>query len=136
VIRSAEEFVRLRDSQWPEDHRRADQEEAADEVWRSIVEWHPRMRFWVARNKTVPVHILALLVHDPDHHVRLAVAEKRKLSPELQSILAADSDGRVREALANSANVTKAALELIASGERGDAKSAAQKRLKEPGRLR
>jgi hypothetical protein len=130
VIGSAEEFVQLCDSEWKEDRARADHEGASDEVWRNIVEWYPRVRLWVARNKTVPVHILEILARDPERQVRKVVAAKRKLTPGIQLILACDPEERVREILANNPRATKEALERIAGGERGVAARAAAARLR------
>jgi hypothetical protein len=133
VITTAEEFLRLRESTWPEDHRRAAKEEASLEVWRNVVAWYPAMRFWVAQNKTVPVEVLRLLAKDPDPHVRGAVAAKRKLPSDLQLLLAADPDDGVRDRLAANARATAAAVTQVALGEPGPAARKALKRLKKPG---
>jgi len=110
VITSAEEFVRLRESEWSQDYQRAAHEEAPLEVWLNVVDWYPSMRFWVAQNKTVPIRVLEILARDTDPHVRGMVAAKRKLTPELQILLAGDPDDGVRDRLANNAKVTREAL--------------------------
>ncbi len=76
VIDSAEEFVRLRTSEDPDDYRRAAHEAASDDTWRDVIERFPDMRFWVAQNKTVPLSILETLRHDPDQRVRWMVRSK------------------------------------------------------------
>jgi hypothetical protein len=129
VITSAEDFVRLRNSESPHDHKRAEEVDAPLEVWLNIVDWYPTMRYWVARNKTVPIRVLEILVHDTDPHVRGMVAAKRKLTPELQILLAGDPDDRVRDRLAHNASATREVLERIAHGERGPASRTATERL-------
>lgn len=131
MITSAEEFLRLRKSEWPEDYQRAAHEEAPLEVWLSVVEWYPSMRFWVAQNKTIPIRVLEILARDVDPHVRGMVAAKRKLTLELQLLLAGDSDDGVRDRLADNAKVTREALEKIAAGEPGPAQRTAVKKLEQ-----
>jgi hypothetical protein len=129
VITSAEEFVRLRESERPEDYHRAAYEEAPLEVWLNIIDWYPSMRFWVAQNKTVPIRVLDILARDDNLHVRRMVASKRKLTPQLQVLLASDPDDGVRGRLANNAKVTREALEQIAQGEPGPAARTAAEKL-------
>ena len=76
MIESAEEFRRLRESDDPEDYRRAAHDEAPVEVWLEVIRRWPDMRFWVAQNKTVPVLVLEVLVDDPDQNVRDMVLRK------------------------------------------------------------
>jgi hypothetical protein len=129
VITSAEEFLRLRESEWPEDYNRAAHEEAPLEVWLNVIAWYPSKRFWVAQNKTVPLGVLEILARDDDPRVRGMVASKRKLTPELQLLLAEDPDDGVRDRLANNGKVTKEALERIANGQKGPASRTAAKKL-------
>jgi hypothetical protein len=129
VITSAEEFVRLRESEWPQDYNRAAREEAPLEVWLNIIDWYPAMRFWVAQNKTVPIRVLEILARDANPHVRRMVASKRKLTPELQILLAGDQDEAVRDRIANHPKVTREALERIAQGEPGPAARTAARKL-------
>lgn len=100
MIESAEEFVRLRFSENPQDYRRASSESASVEVWTEVVERYPEARFWVAHNKTVPLEILRLLADDPDPKVRSTVAMKRKLTPEILAQLATDPHEPVRLSVA------------------------------------
>jgi hypothetical protein len=76
MIESADEFRRLRESEIPDEYRRAAHDEAPVEVWLEVIRRWPDMRFWVAQNKTVPVSILEILVNDPDEKVRDMVLRK------------------------------------------------------------
>jgi hypothetical protein len=129
VITSEAEFIRLRESESPEEYRRAVYEEAPLEVWLSLVESSPSMRVWVAQNKTVPLQVLEILARDADARVRSMVASKRKLTPQLQLVLAADLDDGVRARLAHNAKATLDALQRIADGEPGVATRVAMRKL-------
>lgn len=61
MIRSAEEFVALRDSEIKVEYDRSAMEEAPIAVWHEVIEKFPDHRRWVAHNKTVPVEILEML---------------------------------------------------------------------------
>jgi len=98
MIQSAEEFVRLRTSNNPEEYRRAAHEDAPDHVWQEIIDRHPEMRAWVAHNKTVPLWALKKLAFDRDSDVRLAVAMKRKLPIEVLTAMAKDQSSAVASA--------------------------------------
>ena len=91
MISTAEEFVRLRTSDNPQEYSRAASEHAERAVWLDIVGRFPEMRIWVAHNKTVPIEVLDVLAHDLDPAVRLAVAMKNKLSDDLFLLLACSS---------------------------------------------
>jgi hypothetical protein len=130
MITSAEEFVCLRESEQPEEYWRAAHEEAPLDVWLRVIEAYPRMRAWVAHNKTVPLEILEILAADPDPNVRRVLASKRKLPPELQLQLASDPDESVRNRLASNARATEEALRRIARGQPGLAAETAQQRLR------
>ena len=97
MISTAEEFVRLRTSDNPQEYSRAASEHAERAVWLDIVGRFPEMRIWVAHNKTVPIEVLDVLAHDLDPAVRLAVAMKNKLSDDLFLLLASDIDDGVRQ---------------------------------------
>ncbi|WP_081739659.1 hypothetical protein [Methylobacterium sp. 10] len=100
MIASADEFIRLRNSEIPEEYERAASEPAPHEVWLELVANHPEMRFWVAYNKSVPISILEILADDADERVRFMVASKRKLSPELFLKMSSDVDCGVRARIA------------------------------------
>ncbi|MFD4262621.1 hypothetical protein ACFWR9_34620 [Streptomyces sp. NPDC058534] len=107
MIESAEEFIRLRFSDVPEEYGRASTESAVPDVWREVIERHPEARFWVAQNKTISLEILQVLAGDPDPRVRAMVASKRKLTPDLLNMLAADPDESVRLTVARHKSVPK-----------------------------
>ena len=96
MINSAEEFVRLRNSELPDEYRRAAHEEAPISVWHDVISRFPgSVRGWVAHNKAVPLEILKVLARDPEVSVRMTVASKRKLSPELFEVLSRDDAYRL-----------------------------------------
>ena len=64
MIESAEEFKRLRESEVPEEYRRAAHDEASSETWLEVLNKFPELSFWVAQNKTVPLEILHVLADD------------------------------------------------------------------------
>ena len=107
------EFVRLRESDDPDEYRRAAAEEAPLDVWLEVVRDRPDMRFWVAQNKTVPLEILRILAEDGDAGVRSMVARKRKLDPETLSQLAGDADESVRACVARNPGTPRHVLERL-----------------------
>ena len=129
MIRSADEFVRLRTSDDPVEYGRAAHDDAPLEVWLSVIEQYPDMRDWVAHNKTVPIEILRLLSGDLDPRVRTMVAMKRKLPEQLQLALAVDLDESVRDQIAHNAKATKAALEALARDPEDRIRTVAAERL-------
>ena len=131
MIKSAQDFVRLRNSELAEEQHRATHEEAAESVWREVIEGFPDMREWVAHNKTVPVEILEELSRDPDSRVRYAVAMKRKIPEEMQLVLARDTDESVRRRIAYNAKATKRALQILAADVELGIRERALKRLEE-----
>ena len=134
MIATAEEFIRLRVSEVPDEYRRAAHEEAPDAVWRELVASHPKMRAWVAHNKTVPVAILELLHTDSSADVRSTVARKRKLPEHVQQVLASDPNASVRHALACNAKATSSVLQKLEVDEELFVREAARKRLQRNGR--
>lgn len=99
MIESAEEFIRLRNSEEKSEYDRAAMEEAPISVWRDIISLYPDHRKWVAHNNTVPLEILEeLCVYEAS--VREFVAMKRKLSYSLFNLLANDSNAAVRQQIA------------------------------------
>ena len=129
MIWSAEEFVRLRISDRPEEYRRSVLEEASEEVWIDIIQHYPEMKIWVIRNKTIPLSILRLLSNDSDNHVRGEVAMKRKLDNELFEKLAHDEDEAVRAHIACNRKTPIEILILLSTDAKKIVRDAAQKRL-------
>ncbi|MFI5690044.1 hypothetical protein [Streptomyces sp. NPDC051636] len=113
MIQSAEEFIRLRSSEDPDEQRRASAASASLEVWRDIVDRHPEARFWVAQNKTVPLEILRTLATDPDPKVRSMVAMKRKVTPDILADLAGDPNESVRLTVARHRLAPRSVLERL-----------------------
>lgn len=114
TIKSSEDFIALISSEDSADQFRAAHESASMEVWLDIIEKHPGARFSVARNKTVPLEILAMLAMDSDSRVRFMVAMKNKLTPELLERLARDSDESVRGRVARHKKTPRFVLERLA----------------------
>jgi hypothetical protein len=110
TIDTAEEFVRLRSSEDPEEYRRAAHEEAPLAVWLDVIARFPEMRFWVAQNKTVPLEILSQLAGDDDPKVRSMVAMKRKATAEIIARLVDDPDFSVRMQAARHRNAPPPAI--------------------------
>lgn len=129
MIRTAEEFKRLRESDDPNEYRRAAEEEASLETWRSILIAYPEMAEWVAHNKTVPVEILAELINHPDPRVRSTVADKRKLPEQMMLSLAEDKDESVRLRLAHNRKASKVVLEKLAKDSWSEIRRVANERL-------
>lgn len=129
MINSAEEFVRLRSSELPEEYWRAAHEEASDVVWLDVIARFPDMRWWVAQNKTVPLSMLEILARDADVSVRSMVAHKRKLSPALFDLLSQDSEGTVRSSIANNRKVPMHILKRLADDPEAFIREAVLKRL-------
>ena len=100
MIKSAEEFVTLRESEIEEEYHQAAHDEAPMDVWLDVIDRYPDMKEWVAHNKTVPLKILEILSEDIDDDVRYSVAEKRKLSFDLFEKLSEDACESVRMRIA------------------------------------
>lgn len=129
MIKSAKEFIDLRTSERPEEYLRAASESAPIEVWVDVVEKHPEMKEWVARNKTVPMQVLGQLAVDVDPRVRFAVAMKDKLSKDLLLMLAKDPEPSVRERIAYNKNAGDEVLRLLAQDKVMTVSEAARRQL-------
>ena len=113
MIKSADEFKRLRQSTAPCEYRRAAHEEAPIEVWWDVLRRFPELAFWVAQNKRVQIEVLAALSVHPDSNVRDMVARKRKLPESLMLAMAQDQSASVRHALVNNGKVTESVLRIL-----------------------
>ena len=129
MIKTAEEFVRLRLSEAREDYLRAATESADLSVWQDVIVKFPEMKVWVVHNKTIPVEILHLLSNDPAREVRFAVAMKNILPPELMKLLARDSDAGVRLRIAFNKNAPQGVLEELTNDTVEEISSKARERL-------
>lgn len=130
MIRSAEEFVRLRTSSDPLDYRRAAHDEAPDAVWLEVVHDHPEMKEWVAHNKTAPPSILRILAEDHDPRVRMVVAGVRRVGDVILRLLAADPNSSVRRAVAFNAKAPRDVVEKLAKDGCGHVAEGAGARLR------
>ena len=100
MIRSAEEFLALRESEDLNLQRRASVEEASPGIWRQLLDSAPEMAFWIAQNKTIPVEVVRELAGHTDPRVRDMIARKRRTPEEILMSLASDDDEGVRLAVA------------------------------------
>ena len=127
-IESADEFVRLRRSEDPEEYLVASSGHAEEAVWLEVIERYPDMREWVIHNKTVPLSILGLLAQDPE--LRPSVASKRKLSQEMFEAFGRDPDADVRYSVAHNAKAPRQVLEALANDLDPEVHEAANEALK------
>lgn len=117
MIKSAEEFIKLRTSEIKEEYDRAAHDSADISTWIEVIEKHPDYKEWVIHNKTVPIEILELLTFDDDPNVRSAIARKRKINDKIFRTLSRDKDENVRYALMCNTNLTIDKLKEIETGE-------------------
>lgn len=113
-MKSAEEYMRLRESEDRLEQLRAVHEELPLEIWLEIIEEFPDARWSVARNKTVPLEVLEILAKDPDERVRWMVVRKRKLTVDILRVLAVDSDETVRADVARHRRADAELLDVLA----------------------
>lgn len=111
-IESAEHFIKLRESEEPEEYRIATWGEATEQIWFDLIDRHPAMRRWVAQNKTISPEILATLAADPDVRVRYAVLATLNLHSDVLRVLAKDSDAGIRRGVISH---TQLPLEVLKS---------------------
>jgi hypothetical protein len=129
MINSAQEFVRLRTSEDPQEYLRAANEAASEAVWLEIIAKYPEMRVWVAHNKTISASILQILANDPDPSVRGMVARKRKLDISLIEKLAYDRDDAVRAAIAHNPKTPDTILRALVDDPWDEIARVAERRL-------
>jgi hypothetical protein len=113
MIKSADEFIRLKTSEVEEEYRRATNDTADISTWTEIIEKHSDFKQWVVHNKTVPMEILEILTLDSDPNVRSAVARKRKINDKIFRLLSKDKDENVRYALMSNTKLSKDKLKEI-----------------------
>jgi len=115
MIKTAEEFIELRTSIIPEEYGRAGREEAPYEVWIELIEKYPKMRVWVARNRTISLELQTILAKDKDWRVRNAIASKYPLDRSLYEMLAMDERAIVRGCIAYNKKTPMDILERMIS---------------------
>ena len=106
MIISAEEFIRLRTSDVPEEQEQASRDTAENLVWLDIIQNFPGYKTWIVHNKTVPIKILEILAQDKEAKVRTEVARKRKIHDKIFDLLSVDKDEGVRHALINNTKLS------------------------------
>ena len=131
MIASAEEFIRLRNSDAPEDYLRAAGEAASVDVWMDVLARFPEMKEWVVHNKTVPLEVLGILAVDDAVAVRATVADKRKLNADLFDLLAGDSDELVRQRVACNRKAPVHVLQRLSKDPSPFVRRVAEQRLKQ-----
>lgn len=129
TIESADEFLRLRHSDDPEEYHRAAWEPASVEVWLELIRLHPDSRVWVAHNKTIPTEIVSILADDEDPAVRFTIAGKRRLGPGMLERLAADPDESIRLQIARHRNTPRRVLEILSKDRWATVAAVAEERL-------
>lgn len=117
MINSADEFVRLRASEDPEEYGRAAHDEAAIEVWMDVIRRFPNMKQWVIHNKRIQLEVLELMARDPSASIRSRVADKRKLGAHLFDALSRDADEAVRARIAYNPKTPVEILQRLARDE-------------------
>lgn len=117
MIKSADEFIRLRTSEIVDEYERAANDTADISIWIEIIDKHPDFKKWVIHNKTVPLEILERLTLDTDPEIRSNVARKRKISDKIFMTLAKDKDENVRYALMCNTKLTADKLKQIVTND-------------------
>ena len=99
MIKTADEFIKLRQSEDKVEQIRAGHETAEINVWHDVIKNYPEYKRWVIYNKTIPIEILELLSLDLNPNVRSEVARKKKINDKIFDLLSVDPDENVRYAL-------------------------------------
>lgn len=129
MITSAEEFIRLRFSDDPEEQDGALWEEADITVWHEVLKQYPDteeeevpngpipenswIRSWVAFNKKLPEAIIRILAKDSSWRVRDTIAMKRKTPPDVLKELSKDPDEGIRHRVAINAKTPRDIIESM-----------------------
>lgn len=131
MIKSAEEFVKLRSSEKIDEYLKAAWDDAPLEVWLEVIKNYPDMREWVAHNKSIPVEIMEILADDADERVRFNVATKNRLPEHLQLKLANDSESSVRQRIVYNKKATFQVICILLNDEDEDIRILAKNRIDE-----
>lgn len=113
MIKSPDEFIRLRTSEKKEEYDRATYDTADISTWTELIDNHPDYKQWVIHNKTVPIEILEILTLDSDPNIRSLVAKKRKINEKIFEALSTDKDENVRHSLIYNSGLTIEKLKQI-----------------------
>ncbi|MCZ8286095.1 MAG: HEAT repeat domain-containing protein [Bacteroidia bacterium] len=99
MIKTADEFITLRQSDNMDEQYRAGHDTSEISVWLEVIKNYPDFKTWVIHNKTIQIEILEILCSDDNPKVRADVAGKRKINDKIFDLLSVDSDENVRYAL-------------------------------------
>lgn len=113
MITSAQEFIRLRESDDLTEQNRATLEYADIDIWMEVIEKYPDFKNWVIHNKEIQVEILEFLSNDANPDIRSAVARKRKINKTIKDKLSKDLDENVRFALLSNTKLSIDELKQI-----------------------
>jgi hypothetical protein len=120
MISSSEEFLELRNSDNPAEYNRAGTESAPTSVWWNLIQEHPQMRVWVARNRTIPKEIIYHLSEDDDPIVRDAICSKYPLDMDIYILLSRDLDEGIRARLTYNKGLPLAILKDMSEKDPSD----------------
>jgi len=113
MIETADEFIRLRQSDNMDEQHRAGHDTADISVWMDVIKSYPDFKIWVIRNKTIQIEILEILCTDKDPNVRSEVARKRKINDTIFNLLCVDPDENVRYSLMWNTKLTLEKIKTI-----------------------
>ena len=135
MINTTSEFIKLRNSDIPAEYNRTGIEEAPIDVWMELIENHPDMKVWVARNKSIPMEIINILSLDNDPVIRDAISSKYPLDIEIYQLFSKDADEGIRAKLTYNKGLPLFILKDMAKNDpsefvRTEAKSRYDKRMK------
>jgi len=129
VIGTVGEFIQFASSEVDVERRRAALEDAPLDVWMNLVTHHPKYRFAVAQNKTIPDEVIRLLAGDSDWRVRQCVASKRRCPPDVLALLATDENESIASTVASHPNTPPEALLMLANHSWGAIREKVAQRL-------
>lgn len=131
MIDNANEWIRLRVSDDPEENQRAANETVPLAVWMQIHARAPELRPFIAYNRTSPLEMLERLASDANWIVRHAVAERIDASEALLRELADDVNEKVRVCIAANPSTKRDVLQYLSRVDGSDAvRARASARLK------
>ena len=113
MIKSADEFKRLRLSEIQSEYDQAARDNASIEVWLDVIQKFPDLKEWVIHNKTIQIEILELLAKDFNPKVRACVANKRKINDLIFNLLKSDVSEDVRSSLLHNTKLSADKKSLI-----------------------
>ncbi|GKX55995.1 hypothetical protein SOASR030_21070 [Leminorella grimontii] len=99
MISTPDEFIKLINSNCPNEYNLAGRKEAPVPVWLELIKGYPDMRVWVARNRTIPREIMDYLSKDDNPVVREAISAKYPLDVDMYLLFSRDPDEGIRARL-------------------------------------